>query len=71
MSEIGKGARFDFAILAIGFAEENGGWGVAVGPNVLRFLYVPLPVSSAADDVCWLLKAKQCGEDLKLSSTGL
>jgi len=31
MSEIGKGARFDFAVLAIGFAEENGGRGVAVG----------------------------------------
>jgi hypothetical protein len=31
-----------------------------------RFLYVPLPVFSAPDDVGWLLKAKQCGEDLKL-----
>jgi hypothetical protein len=31
MSEIGKGARFDFAVLAIGFAEENGGWRLSVG----------------------------------------
>src|SRR6204780_3521124 len=31
MSEIGEGARFDFAVLAIGFAEEDGGRGVAVG----------------------------------------
>jgi hypothetical protein len=34
---------------------------------VLRFLYVPLPAFSAQDDVGWLLQAKQCGEDLKLS----
>jgi hypothetical protein len=33
---------------------------------VLRFLYVPLPVFSASDDVGWLLNAKQCGEDMKL-----
>ena len=31
MREIGKGARFDFAVQAIGFAEENGRRGVAVG----------------------------------------
>src|SRR5580704_17779436 len=31
MSEIGEGARFDFAVLAIGFAEENGGRGLAIG----------------------------------------
>jgi hypothetical protein len=31
MSEIGKGARFDFAVLAIGFAEEDGGWRLSVG----------------------------------------
>ena len=36
-------------------------------PNVLRSLYVPLPAFSAPDDVGWLVKAKQCGEDLKLS----
>lgn len=33
----------------------------------VRFLYVPLPVFSAPDDVGRLLNAKQCGEDLKLS----
>src|ERR1700683_1645445 len=31
MSDVGEGARFDFAVLAIGFAEENGGRGLAVG----------------------------------------
>jgi hypothetical protein len=34
---------------------------------VLRFLYVPLPAFSAPDDLGWLLKPKQCGEDQKLS----
>jgi hypothetical protein len=38
---------------------------------VLRFLYVPLPVFSAQDDVGWLLQAKQCGEDLKLCENSL
>src|SRR3984957_13760226 len=31
MSEIGEGARLDFAVLAVGFAEEYGGRGLAVG----------------------------------------
>ena len=31
MSDIGDGASFDFAVEAIGFAEEDGGRGVAVG----------------------------------------
>ena len=31
MSDVGEGAGFDFAVLAIGFAEEDGGRGVAVG----------------------------------------
>jgi hypothetical protein len=30
MSDIGNGASFDFAVEAIGFAEEDGGRGVAV-----------------------------------------
>jgi hypothetical protein len=31
MSDVGDGARLDFAVEAIGFAEEDGGRGVAVG----------------------------------------
>jgi hypothetical protein len=30
MGEVGEGARLDFAVLAIGFAQEDGGRGVAV-----------------------------------------
>jgi hypothetical protein len=35
--------------------------------NVLHFLYVPLPVFSAPDDGGWLLRARQCGENVRLS----
>ena len=35
--------------------------------NVLHFLYVPLPVFSAPDDAGWLLRVRQCGENLRLS----
>ena len=31
MGEVGEGAGLDFAVLAVGFAEEDGGRGVAVG----------------------------------------
>src|SRR6266481_1774809 len=31
MGEIGEGAVFDFTVLAVGLAKENGGRGVAVG----------------------------------------
>jgi hypothetical protein len=31
MGEIGQGAVFDFAVIAVGLAKENGGRGVAVG----------------------------------------
>ena len=31
MSDVGDGASFDFAFEAIGFAEEDGGRGVAIG----------------------------------------
>jgi hypothetical protein len=37
--------------------------------NVLHFLYVPLPVFSAPDDVGWLRKSEQTGKSLKLSET--
>jgi hypothetical protein len=31
MRDVGEGAGFDFAVLAIGFAKEDGGRGVAIG----------------------------------------
>ena len=31
MSDVGDGASLDFAVEAVGFAEEDGGRGVAVG----------------------------------------
>ena len=31
MSDVGDGASLDFAVEAIGFAEEDGGRGVAIG----------------------------------------
>ena len=34
MGKIGEGAPFDFAVLAIGFVEENGGWGSPGGAVV-------------------------------------
>ena len=37
--------------------------------NVMHFLYVPLPVFSAPDDVRWLRKSEQSGKSVKLSET--
>jgi hypothetical protein len=31
MREVGQGTRFDLAVFAVGFAEEDGGRGVAIG----------------------------------------
>jgi hypothetical protein len=40
MRDVGEGASFYFAVLAIGFAEEDGGRGVAVryGGNVHAYI---------------------------------
>jgi hypothetical protein len=51
VSDIGDGASLDFAIEAIGLAEENGGRGVAIGDggdvhayilynNIIRYKYI-------------------------------
>jgi hypothetical protein len=31
LREVGQGTRFDLAVFAVGFAEEDGGRGVAIG----------------------------------------
>ena len=40
MSDVGDGASLDFAIEAIGFAEEDGGRGVAIGDGGYIHAYI-------------------------------
>jgi hypothetical protein len=45
MREVGQGTRFDLAVFAVGFAEEDGGRGVAIGHGGHVHAYIISPSS--------------------------
>ena len=57
MSDVGNGATFDFAALAIGFAEENSGRGVAVGYGGDVHAYIMWPIQQYSKQYCEFLHA--------------